>query len=251
MVRKFTLIELLVVIAIIAILAAMLLPALNQAREKGKAISCTSNLKQLGTAAAMYGNDNNDFIVSGMSPSDTGWRSPNCWLSKLAVYAGGKPAASEWFSEDQVVALSQFRAAVCPSVSGRFGYGHNARGMGINIASDPVTSAPMEGDKQINRYNKISQYREPARKILIGDNYRNGGLTNDSFANYNPWISPLSSPMAPTGGWGGWGALEYRHSSRVNVVNLSGNTSSYGIAENIDAGTDADYIYWGRNWGKK
>jgi len=78
--RGFTLIELLVVIAIIAVLMAILMPALNRAREQGKRSACLNNLKQLALAWNVYADDNDNRIVNGNTSTGSHNKDGTCWV---------------------------------------------------------------------------------------------------------------------------------------------------------------------------
>ncbi|MBT3292333.1 MAG: type II secretion system protein, partial [Victivallales bacterium] len=99
--RIFTLIELLVVIAIIAILASMLMPALAQARQNARKISCASNMKQLGSAAIMYTDTNEDWLPhSGNAHVGDTVPPSQCWRSEISEYVGLPSPATRKALED-------------------------------------------------------------------------------------------------------------------------------------------------------
>lgn len=128
--RVFTLIELLVVIAIIAILAAMLLPALNKARERAQETKCVANFKSVGEATMQYVNDNQEWFFNYWNggPRSSYGKSNACWNSALAVnserrygllakYLGSEKFASGYIGGIRVDNGSQFRSRfACPSV---------------------------------------------------------------------------------------------------------------------------------------
>ena len=148
--RKFTLIELLVTIAIIAMLAAMLLPSLKTARDKGKQISCAGNLKSWGQAKLFYAGDYNGWSYNTLSSLSTGWRI--CLYSYLGFQKPGSYPT-----------MPKGSASTCPSDTNPYltagtcfsSYGDNSWGgwaMGTHV------------------YVRLDSIQNPSRLFSMGDN---------------------------------------------------------------------------------
>ena len=166
---RFTLIELLVVIAIIAILASMLLPALQQARERANAISCTNRLKTIGNNHAFYIADYKDWTVCGYTVG--GAFDGTCskgllpWHVRLAPYFGIKKLTS-WWVPDEKDCEPHFN---CPSKNNRVSSDGTVKKSYYAVNYDACSDLVSKFGVTTYRGLKIQEVVKPSRKVFVID----------------------------------------------------------------------------------
>ena len=172
--KTFTLIELLVVIAIIAILASMLLPALNQARTRAKSIACVNNLKQLFTAETMYENDYGYYTIGSAAESGVQFKQ-NIWHQKLRHYLGWTGEVTSW--SDYRDGIARTKVLRCPGIAD---YGTDTLGYSVNrfgclaewFKLSPQKPASEPANQDTRRYvksNSACPAIQPSRIIFLAD----------------------------------------------------------------------------------
>ena len=199
--HKFTLIELLVVIAIIAILAALLLPTLNQAKEMAHGAACANNLKQIGLSLATYSNEFNDYYP------------PHCALGYVSPYwpdylTDALPKAAPHFGGNNTYNL----VFACPSESNHH---PSMPDYGGNFTVFPVTVGNYGAPQ------KVMQFSEPSSLASVADARSENGTGGywGSWELYAPFFVADSFPP-------GWCApYPPRHGTGMNFLFLDGHVT--------------------------
>ena len=211
----FTLIELLIVVAIIAILAGMLLPALNMARAKARSISCLSNEKQLGSCFSFYTSDNKEYLPQA-SLRPVADRSTQSWIATFLPYLGesaSKILPHSTSSYNLNVPKSQFpKLFNCPTdkctrdLTSHIGYGMNGAYGGASIR----------------------RLKHPSRILLAADTANSGRKTAehtsaDTHSTVNPVASVHIFTPGPANEGGNSAVGGNKHNGQINSLFIAGN----------------------------